>query len=71
MFKVTNSNSKDGEEDKPILLKNFDRLASSRAAKMARQLSNMAKDKASKFSKEFKNILIEDSKNQVNGKNLK
>lgn len=70
MFKNTDSNDNDGEEVKPTILKNVDRLTSSRAGKIARQLTNMAKDKASKLSKEFKNSLIEDSKNQVNGKNL-
>jgi len=70
MFKDIDSNAQDGEEVKPTLFKNVDRLTKTRAGKMARQLTNMAKDKASKLSKEFKNSLIEDSKKHANGKNL-
>ncbi|KAE9542984.1 hypothetical protein AGLY_002895 [Aphis glycines] len=65
----TDSNAQDGEEFKPTLLKNIDRLTKTRAGKMARQFKNMAKDKASKLSKEFKNSLVEDSKKHVNGEN--
>lgn len=70
MFKDTDSNAQDGEEVKPTLFKNFDRLSKTRAGQMARQFKNMAKNKASKLSKEFKNSLVEDSKKHVNGNNL-
>jgi len=70
MFKDTDSNGQNGEEITPTFLKNLDRLTSSRAGKMARQFTNIARDKASKLTDEFKNTLIEDSKKQVNGKNL-
>lgn len=65
----TDSNGQDGEEVKPTLFKNLDRLTSSRAGKMAGQFTNIARDKASKLTKEFKNTLIENSKKQVNGEN--
>ncbi|KAF0770906.1 Uncharacterized protein FWK35_00018036 [Aphis craccivora] len=65
----TDSNGQNGEEITPTFLKNLDRLTSSRAGKMARQFTNIARDKASKLTDEFKNTLIEDSKKQVNGEN--
>jgi len=69
IFKDTESNDQNEEEQKPTFLKNIDKFKDSRPVKMAKGISSIAGEHLGKFSKNFESTLKAESEKQVNGKN--
>jgi len=69
IFKDTESNDQDGEEQKPTFLKTIDNILDSKPVVITKNLSKIAKERLSAFSKDFKSTLRDESAKQVNGKN--
>jgi len=71
IFKDTQSNDLDGEEQKPTFLKTIDKVKDSRPVKLAKELSTVAAEHLGKFGKDFESELKAEEKKQktVDGKN--
>lgn len=70
IFKDTEPKSEDGEEHTAPFLKTIGKVTDSRPVRMVKQATGIAADQLKSVTKKFESNLNEESKKQVNGKNL-